>query len=88
MSDLTLRFENLKRKREELSKKKIQCEVRRDSLQSELQSDLKELQDKYGVSTLQDAKRLLTEKELDLESRAKALEDELSKYEKAIDIEI
>lgn len=88
MSTLAERYENLKKKKEALEKRKIQCEVKKDSLTSEIKNDLATLNEKYGVSSLDEAKDYLARMDLELKTKADALEEELSKFEKQLDIEL
>lgn len=81
--NLVERFEELKKKKEEYTKTKIQCEVKRDTLSAEIKSDLDLLVEKYGVKNLEEAKHLLQKSDAELNAKVTELETELSKFENA-----
>ena len=85
--DLTERFKELKDKQNSLLKRKLEAEVKIDSLQKEIEEDLKELQEKYKVSNLEEAKELYMKQESELNTKLKEIDEKLSVYEKSINIE-
>lgn len=85
--DLTERFKELKDKQNTLLKRKMEAEVKIDSLQKEISEDLKELQEKYKVSNLEEAKELYVKQESELNTKLKEIDEKLSVYEKSINTE-
>ena len=85
--DLTERFKELKDKQNSLLKRKLEAEVKIDSLQKEIEEDLKELQEKYKVSNLEEAKELYMKQESELNTKLKEIDEKLSVYEKSINTE-
>lgn len=85
--DLTERFKELKDKQNSLLKRKLEAEVKIDSLQKEIEEDLKELQEKYKVSNLEEAKELYMKQESELNTKLKEIDEKLSVYEKSVNIE-
>lgn len=86
MSSLVERYESLKKKKADLEKRKIQAELKKESLQGEIKEDLALLKENYGVSSLEEAKELLTRKDLELKQKADALDEALKAFEDTVDI--
>ena len=85
--DLSERFKELKEKQELLLKRKMESEVRINSLEKDIKNDLKELQEKFKVSSLEEAKKLYISQEKELSSKLKEIDDKLTTYENSINIE-
>ena len=85
--DLSERFKDLKNKQDILLKKKMEAEVRVTTLEKEVKESLKELQEKFKVSSLEEAKNLYVTQEKELNEKLKDIEEKLSSYENSINIE-
>lgn len=81
MDNLSARFMQLKQKKEELERSIMETNVRIEALQKDLKDAMQVLKEKYGVSTLEEAKALFNKKDLEYSAIAKQLEDKLSEYE-------
>ena len=82
--DLSERFKELKEKQDILLKRKMEAEVRINSLEKDIKNDLKELQEKYKVSSLEEAKKLYISQEKELQEKLKEIDAKLSSYEESI----
>ena len=85
--DLSERFKELKEKQDILLKRKMEAEVRISNLEKDIKKDLKELQEKYKVSSLEDAKNLYVTQEKELNDKLKEIDEKLTAYENSISIE-
>ena len=85
--DLSERFKELKEKQDILLKRKLEAEVRISNLEKDIKKDLKELQEKYKVSSLEDAKNLYVTQEKELNEKLKEIDEKLTVYENSISIE-
>lgn len=79
--DLVARFMSMKEKKESLEKQKMSLGVKVDSLESSLKSSMDKLEEKYQVSSLQEAKALLDKTKKEIESTLESAEDKLKGYE-------
>lgn len=87
MADLSERFKDLKNKQDILLKRKMEAEVRVNNLEKDIKNDLKELQEKFKVSSLEDAKNLYVKQEKELNDKLKEIDEKLEIYENSINIE-
>lgn len=87
MADLSERFKGLKEKQDILLKRKMEAEVRVSNLEKDIKNDLKELQEKFKVPSLEDAKNLYTKQEKELNDKLKEIEEKLAVYENSINID-
>ena len=85
--DLSERFKELKEKQDILLKRKLESEVRVSTLEKEIKEDLKELQEKFKVSSLEEAKKLYVTQEKELNDKLKEIDEKLTAYENSISIE-
>ena len=85
--DLSERFKELKEKQDILLKKKMESEVRVSTLEKEVKESLKELQEKFKVSSLEEAKNLYITQEKELNDKLKEIDEKLTAYENSISIE-
>ena len=85
--DLSERFKDLKNKQDILLKKKMESEVRIDTLEKEVKESLKELQEKFKVSSLEEAKELYITQEKELQEKLKEIDEKLKIYENSINKE-
>ena len=85
--DLSERFKELKEKQDILLKRKMEAEVRVSTLEKEVKEALKELQEKFKVSSLEDAKNLYVTQEKELNDKLKEIDEKLKIYENSINIE-
>ena len=85
--DLSERFKELKEKQDILLKRKLEAEVRISNLEKDIKKDLKELQEKYKVPSLEDAKNLYVTQEKELNDKLKEIDEKLTAYENSISIE-
>ena len=82
--DLSERFKDLKNKQDILLKRKMEAEVRVSTLEKEVKEDLKELQENFKVTSLEEAKELYVKQEAELNDKLKEIEDKLEIYENSI----
>ena len=87
MADLSERFKELKEKQDVLLKRKMEAEVRVSNLEKDIKNDLKELQEKFKVSSLEDAKNLYAKQEKELNDKLKEIDEKLEIYENSINID-
>ena len=87
MADLSERFKELKEKQDVLLKRKMEAEVRVSNLEKDIKNDLKELQEKFKVSSLEDAKNLYAKQEKELNDKLKEIDEKLAVYENSINID-
>ena len=85
--DLSERFKDLKNKQDILLKKKMESEVRVSTLEKEVKESLKELQEKFKVSSLEEAKELYITQEKELNDKLKEIDEKLKIYENSINID-
>ena len=85
--DLSERFKELKEKQDILLKKKMESEVRVSTLEKEVKEALLELQEKFKVSSLEEAKELYVTQEKELNEKLKEIDEKLTVYENSISIE-
>ena len=86
MADLSERFKELKEKQDVLLKRKMEAEVRVNNLEKEVKESLKELQEKFKVSSLEEAKNLYVTQEKELQEKLKEIDEKLAVYENSINI--
>lgn len=84
MADLTTRFKELKEKKDLLLKRKMEAEVKASNLEEDVKTGLKELQEKYQVSSITEAKELYESKEAELKEKLEEIDEKLSIYESSI----
>ena len=87
MADLSERFKELKEKQDVLLKRKMEAEVRVSNLEKDIKNDLKELQEKFKVVSLEDAKNLYAKQEKELNDKLKEIDEKLEIYENSINID-
>ena len=87
MADLSERFKELKEKQDVLLKRKMEAEVRVSNLEKDIKNDLKELQEKFKVSSLEDAKNLYAKQGKELNDKLKEIDERLEIYENSINID-
>ena len=87
MADLSERFKELKEKQDVLLKRKMEAEVRVNNLEKEVKESLKELQEKFKVSSLEEAKNLYVTQEKELQEKLKEIDEKLAVYENSINID-
>ena len=87
MADLSERFKELKEKQDILLKRRMEAEVRVNTLEKEVKEDLKELQEKFKVSSLEEAKELYITQEKELNDKLKEIDEKLAVYENSINID-
>ena len=87
MADLSERFKELKEKQDVLLKRKMEAEVRVSNLEKDIKNDLKELQEKFKVSSLEEAKELYITQEKELNDKLKEIDEKLAVYENSINID-
>ena len=87
MADLSERFKELKEKQDVLLKRKMEAEVRVSNLEKDIKNDLKELQEKFKVASLEDAKNLYAKQEKELNDKLKEIDEKLEIYENSINID-
>ena len=87
MADLSERFKELKEKQDVLLKRKMEAEVRVSNLEKDIKNDLKELQEKFKVSSLEEAKNLYVTQEKELNEKLKEIDEKLEIYENSINID-
>ena len=85
--DLSERFKELKEKQDILLKRKMEAEVRVSTLEKEVKESLRELQEKFKVSSLEEAKNLYVTQEKELNDKLKEIEEKLAVYENSINID-
>lgn len=85
--DLSEKFKDLKNKQDVLLKKKMESEVRVSTLEKEVKESLRELQEKFKVSSLEEAKELYITQEKELQEKLKEIDEKLAVYENSINIE-
>ena len=85
--DLSERFKDLKNKQDNLLKIKLEAEVRVNTLEKEVKESLKELQEKFKVSSLEEAKNLYVTQEKELNEKLKEIDEKLEIYENSINID-
>lgn len=79
--DLTQRFMELKQKKADLEKNIMEANVRLESLQGLLSEAMQVLKDVYNVDTLEQAKELLNQKNLEYTAILNQLDAKLKEYE-------
>ena len=85
--DLSEKFKDLKNKQDVLLKKKMESEVRVSTLEKEVKESLRELQEKFKVSSLEEAKELYITQEKELQEKLKEIDEKLAVYENSINID-
>ena len=79
--DLTERFMELKQKKADVEKNIMEADVRLESLQGLLLEAMQVLKDVYNVDTLEQAKELLNQKNLEYTAILNQLDAKLKEYE-------
>lgn len=79
--DLTERFMELKQKKADVEKNIMEANVRLESLQGLLLEAMQVLKDVYNVDTLEQAKELLNQKNLEYTAILNQLDARLKEYE-------
>lgn len=79
--DLTERFMELKQKKVDVEKNIMEANVRLESLQGLLLEAMQVLKDVYNVDTLEQAKELLNQKNLEYTAILNQLDAKLKEYE-------
>jgi hypothetical protein len=79
--DLTERFMELKQKKADVEKNIMEANVRLESLQGLLLEAMQVLKDVYNVDTLEQAKELLNQKNLEYTAILNQLDAKLKEYE-------
>lgn len=79
--DLTERFMELKQKKADVEKNIMEANVRLESLQGLLLEAMQVLKDVYNVDTLEQAKELLNQKNLEYTAILNQLDVKLKEYE-------
>jgi chromosome segregation ATPase len=81
MSTPVERFQELKNRREQLEKKRIELQTRLDTAKEVVQKGLAELKEKYGVGSLEEAAKSLGKMKDDLERKTTELDELLRSFE-------
>ena len=77
IDELKSRFDSLVKQREDLTAKKVGAESRYQMATENFEQALKEIQERYGVATLEEAKALYEKKKAELETTLNKCELEL-----------
>lgn len=83
--DLTERFKELKEKKEDISKKRIETEVKISNLEQDINKNLEVLKEKYGVNSLEEAQQLYYKKKQELDKVLDTIDKQLKDYEDSIE---